>query len=186
MVAVQELSSWSDEDLALEARGGDHLAFGELYRRYHPVVASYVRPKIGDGTDDVIQNVFLAVHKGLSTYRGPRFFPWVYRICVNTVTDELRRRRRRGLEDTVDSGVVDGIEGSTPEEELIARRLFSRLSGALERIPEQHRTVFVLARLEGLEYGEIADLLRIPIGTVKSRMWKTVKILMAEERGGLS
>lgn len=186
MVALQELSSWTDEDLALEARGGEHLAFGELYRRYHPVLVSYVRPKIGDGTDDVIQNVFMALHKGLSTYRGPRFFPWAYRICANTVTDTLRRRRRRGVEDTVEDGVVEGQSGSTPEEELIARRLFGRLSGALERIPEEHRTVFVLARIEGLEYSEIADLLGIPVGTVKSRMWKTVKTLMAEKRGGLS
>ena len=61
MVAVQELASRSDEDLALEARGGDHLAFGELYRRYYGVIASYVRPKIGDGTEDVIQNVFVSI-----------------------------------------------------------------------------------------------------------------------------
>lgn len=170
-----------DEALALAAREGSHLAFAELYRRFRPIVAGYVRPRLGAGADDAIQNVFLAIHQGLAGYRGPRFFPWAYRICVNVVTDELRRRGRRGLEMSVWSDAASRRNGPTPEEEVVARRLFARLSGALERLPEGQRMVFVLARVEGLGYAEIADLLSIPEGTVKSRMWQAVRALLGPE-----
>ena len=185
MLAARDLPEADDETLAIAARDGDHLAFGELYRRYHPVVAGYVRTRIGGSSDDVVQNVFLAILRGLPSYRGPRFFSWAYRICVNVVVDELRRHRRRGLEV---SGEVDGVADAgvaTPEEELIARRLLSRLSGALARLPEGQRTVFVMARVQGLEYQEIADLLGIPVGTVKSRMWSAVRALIPAG-GGVS
>ncbi len=179
LLEAAELAAADEETLAVEARAGDHLAFGEIYRRYQPVLASYVRPKIGVGTEDTVQNVFVAIHRGLPSYRGPRFFPWAYRVCVNVVTDELRRRHRQGSEDALDGrGELDS-GGPTPEEALLAYRLYGRLTEALHGLTEGQRAVFVLARVEGLEYTEIADLLGIPVGTVKSRMFKAVRTLLA-------
>jgi RNA polymerase sigma-70 factor (ECF subfamily) len=180
---ARELVKTDDEYLALAARAGDHLAFAELYRRYHPIVYSYVCSRLSTGVDDVVQNVFLTIHQGLRTYHGPRFFSWAYRVTVNTVIDELRRRRRRGATEMAPKGeaIVARDGAPTPEEELIARRLYDRLTGTLGRLPEGQRSVFVLARIEGLEYGEIADLLSIPLGTVKSRMWQAVRTLLATQ-----
>lgn len=177
---IADLASRDDESLAREARAGSHLAFAELYRRYRPIVESYVRPRVDLGAEDVVQNVFVAIHRGLESYRGPRFFSWAYRICVNTVVDELRYRRRRGgAEVQIPREPNQGADAvSTPEEELIARRLFSNLSVTLKELPEAQRTVFVLARVEGLEYQEISEILSIPVGTVKSRMWQAVRTLL--------
>lgn len=177
---ITGLAVRDDESLAREAREGSHLAFAELYRRYRPIVESYVYPRISPGADDVVQNVFVSIHRGLGSYKGPRFFSWAYRICVNAVVDELRYRRRRGGEAVQVSRESDHGAGDvpTPEEELIARRLLTTLSGTLKELPEAQRTVFVLARIEGLDYKEISELLSIPVGTVKSRMWQAVRTLL--------
>jgi len=168
-----------DEALAVAARDGSQLAFAELYRRYAPAFASYARRRLSRGASDTVQVAFTAVFTGLPGYRGPRFFPWAYRICVNAVTDELRRRRRRPevtSDELHDDQSLAG-EVATPEQELIARRLSERLRDALAELPEGQRAVFVLARVDGLSYAEIAELLDVPEGTVKSRMWKAVKKL---------
>jgi RNA polymerase sigma-70 factor (ECF subfamily) len=173
------LRETGDEPLACAARAGSQLAFAELYRRYAPVFAGYARRRLEHGASDVVQVAFIAVFTGLPGYRGPRFFPWAYRICVNAVTDELRRRRRRPevVTDKLRDDRSLAGQVSTPEQELIAKRLSERLRDALAGLPDGQRAVFVLARVDGLSYAEIAELLDVPEGTVKSRMFKAVKKL---------
>ncbi len=182
---VERLRELEDEALALGAQRGDHLAFGELYRRYAPIFVAYARRKLGEDAVDVVQTAFTSIHARLGTYRGPRFFPWAYRICVNAVTDELRRRNRR--RETALASVTTRQSPAksppTPEEEVTARQRLLRLAEALKALPESQRNVFVLARVEGLSYHEIADLLDIPEGTVKSRMWHAVRTLFPEGEG---
>lgn len=184
-VTIGQIGSADDETLAYAARNGDHLAFGEIYRRYEPIFAGYIRTRITDDrVDDVIQNAFLAIHKGLRNYRGPRFFSWAYRVCVNTATDELRKRRRaQNFESKIGAEKQNPVDVDTPEQVFIAKRLECHFQGELRKLPEGQRTVFVLARIEGLEYREIAQLLDIPIGTVKSRMWKAINFLFPEKEG---
>lgn len=181
-VAVRALQGADDEELASRARDGDHLAFGELYRRYEPLFVAYVGPRLGEGTADAVQQVFLGILRGLPGYRGPRFFSWAYRICANATADELRRRRRRPRGVPLEDGGEPQAQalGPSPEEVLVAKRLGERLGGALESLPEGQRTVFLLARVEGLGYEAISDLLGIPVGTVKSRMFGAVRALFAE------
>lgn len=110
--------------------------------------------------------------------RGPRFFSWAYRICVNLVTDQIRLQKRRH---DLAQACIDPMEtrAATPEEELISRQLMDRTRSALQSMPLGQRAVFVLARVEGLSYTEISDLLSIPVGTVKSRIFGAVRTLMA-------
>ena len=176
------LRELDDETLALAAQKGDHLAFGELYRRYAPIYTAYARQKLGDDAVDIVQTVFTLIHARLESYRGPLWFPWAYRICVNAVTDELRRRRRRRevIDGEVEARRPPETSPPSPEEEVIARERLLRLNQDLSGLPDQQRTVFVLARLEGLSYKEIADLMGIPEGTVKSRMWNAIRALFPE------
>lgn len=181
------LSLWDEESLARAARDGNHLAFGELYRRYQPIFKAYIAPRLAhDGVADVLQSVFLNIHRGLRRYHGPRFFSWSYRICVNTVIDE-QRRRRKSLplsQAEVDEKAEVRDQGATPEEELVAKRLATHLSESLDALPAGQRAVFVLARIEGLEYSEVADLLALPIGTVKSRMFTALRALSGKRSQG--
>lgn len=181
---VAELGRASDEALARAAGAGEHLAFGELHRRYQPIFAGYVRRRLGQDVADVVQNAFIHILKGLPQFSGPRFFPWAFRICVNTVTDELRLRSRRPQLVDTESVSVASTGGHTPEQELLARQLCNQLSLTLDQLPLEQSAVFLLARVQGLGYDEIAALLAIPLGTVKSRMFKAVKALFA--KGGES
>jgi RNA polymerase sigma-70 factor, ECF subfamily len=178
------LTARDEESLAVGARDGDHLAFGELYRRYHPIFTAYVTPRLPrEDVADTVQAAFLNVLRGLPKYRGPRFFSWAYRICVNTATDELRRRQP-GHPPPSPKTATHTAESSapTPEEELIAKRLARHISGALDALPPGQRAVFVLARIDGLDYSEIASLLGVPLGTVKSRMFSALRAL--SDHGG--
>ncbi len=170
------LPQTDDEELVTRFRRGDELAFAELYRRYQPVFFTYAARRIGDRAHDLVQAVFERILNALPSYRGPRFFSWAYRICANLVVDELRRSRpERGW--TV---ADEEPSAATPEEELIARRRAVRIHRAIAQLPESHRNVFLLARVDGLSYAEIADLLAIPEGTVKSRMFKAVRAVVSE------
>ncbi len=90
------LNNAKDEVLAIEASQGNNLAFAELYRRYHAIFGSYACRRLGDDFVDSVQGTFSAIYQKLAGYQGPRFFSWAYRICVNTVTDELRKKQNQG------------------------------------------------------------------------------------------
>ncbi len=180
-LSTMERRDADDETLALAARSGDHLAFAELFARYHPLFFTYASRRLGEDGQDAVQTAFLAIFNGLRKYKGPRFFSWAYRICVNTVTDILRKKKVRADVDGKTRSHAPSESGSpsapTPEQELITRQLSRSISTAIMELPEGHRTVFILARVHGLDYREISELLNIPVGTVKSRMWKAVKQL---------
>ncbi len=179
-INATELHASDDEMLARAAQTGDHLAFAELYRRYFPVFAAYAERRLRTEGSDVVQSAFLSIYRGLARYRGPRFFSWAYRICVNAVTDELRKKRVRRVECLSTNGDPDDLSSPTPEEELIAKRLNEQLNDTLAELPASHRTVFLLARTKGMSYAEIGELLGIPEGTVKSRMFNAVRALYPE------
>lgn len=113
---------------------------------------------------DALQNTLISVARGLHDFDGrSRFSTWAYRIAVNASFDELRRRRRRA--DTP----LEGVERSAPDEtDLVDLRL--AIDGALRSLSPELRAVVVLRDLCGLDYAEIAEVLRIPGGTVRSRI----------------
>lgn len=172
------ISEFSDEVLAERARARDAVAFAELYRRYHRLFGAYCRRRVGEDTPDVLQSVFLAVFRGLASYRGPRFLPWAYRICANRVTDALRSTQRQPQREQLDVDSPSG--GTTPEDEFIAKRAATGIHASLMRLPLEQRNVFCMSRIDGLSHAEIADLLGVPVGTVKSRMHKAVRALFTD------
>ena len=172
------LSELSDELLAERAKARDPVAFAELYRRYHRLFGAYCQRRVGEDAHDVLQNVFLAIFRGLRSYRGPRFLPWAYRICANRVTDALRSKQRQPQREELDDAARS--DEATPEDELIAKRTATGLHASLLRLSLEQRNVFWMSRIDGLSHAEIADLLGVPVGTVKSRMHSAVRALFAE------
>lgn len=171
------------------AQCDDRVAFGVLMRRYERPLYNFVRRMIGSASDaeDLFQETFLRVYRHRSRYRaGKPFRPWLYRIATNLCKDHLRYRSHRrhasldaplgdeggSLGDVVANGSADPLAKAEATETL------ARLEAAVQALPVKHRTVFLMARYDGLSYEEIARTLRIPVGTVKSRMNKAVSILM--------
>jgi RNA polymerase sigma-70 factor (ECF subfamily) len=119
--------------------------------------------------DDATQEALLAVVRGLARFTGEsRFSTWVYRVAVNASLDELRRRKRRPEPAEPDMDWTAGAgRGSSVEAAVIDRM---DIDAALARLPVEFRTAVVLRDLAGLDYAGIAEVLDLPIGTVRSRI----------------
>ena len=158
------------------AQGGDRDALDVLLRRHHDRVLAVCRRLAGNEADalDATQDALIAIARGIRRFDGrAAFSTWAYRVATNACLDELRRRRRRpltGLPDT-DAGPepVDAWAAAAPE---VADALPERLAvdDALRQLPEDFRAAVVLRDLCDLDYAEIAEVLGIPPGTVRSRI----------------
>ena len=185
MASNDPLSLWSDEELLTAFRRGRRDAFGALVRRYERELYGYLRRYVGDDhlADDVFQNTFLQVYVKSGQYEAGRpVRPWLYTIATHQAVDALRRHGRhpaasldqtvreagdgevRSLLELLESGAAEAIEHLEEEE----RRL--RVRAGVEQLPDFLRQVVILAYYQGLKYREIADILEIPVGTVKSRL----------------
>lgn len=178
-----------DEDVELVRRcqRGDRAAFLQLFRRHRADVVRLIHRMLGPSADleDLVQEVFLQVHRSVAAFRGSsRFTTWLYRVTVNVVLMHRRALRSRPRLAAEDEGppVVDSAP--LPDEQFArdARvRAFYRL---LERLSEKKRTVFVLHEIEGLSPGEISALVGAPVLTVRTRLFyarREVQQLMADE-----
>jgi RNA polymerase sigma-70 factor (ECF subfamily) len=152
------------------ARSGDRAALEELLSRHHDRVAALCRRMCGPSdAPDATQEALLAVVRGLPRFDGhAAFTTWLYRVTTNACLDELRRRRRRprpGLEE--EQPVRGPIAAPDPAGTVAAR---VDVDAGLARLAPEFRAAVVLRDLCGLDYAEIAGVLRIPPGTVRSRI----------------
>ncbi len=166
----------TDRELVTGFRRGDAGMFTELVRRYEaPLYRFFRRYAVPAATaDDLFQETFLRVYKGIGTYdEGREFRPWLYTVALNC----LRRRIERATPpprplEAVESG--SGAGGTSPDpgpaDRAAAGELADRVRRAVESLPEGPREVFVLHHYQGLSYAEIAAAADRPLGTVKSQM----------------
>lgn len=166
------------------AQEGEAAAFRELFALHKDRVASIVFRFLGQSADvdDVVQEVFLHVHRSLPRFRGDsRFTTWLYRLTANVTKMHLRRRASRPR--VVDVEVPDLPRHAEPPEgpdEALARQLRVRaLYRLLERLSEKKRMVLVLHDLEGLPASEIAEVVEAPIMTVRTRLFYARRDLYA-------
>jgi RNA polymerase sigma-70 factor (ECF subfamily) len=179
------LTTCSDEELLTRFCKGQTEAFGALVRRYERELYGYLRRYLGDASlaDDVFQNTFLQVYVKSGQYEtGRPVRPWLYTIATNQAIDALRRNGRHQLlsldqqrEELADgelSSLVETLESDCPDPLEVAREKERRekIRASVDRLPDFLRQVLVLAYYQGLKYREIADILGIPVGTVKSRL----------------
>ncbi len=183
----------SDEDLIRLVRQGKTSMFEILVKRYETPLFNYIRRMVRSASDaeDLFQETFLRVYTHLDSFRvTARFRPWVYRIATNLCRDHLRYRRRHphvSLDADVgpeggSQTMVDTIEAPTPNPSELASgtEMAELIEASVGKLSAKHRSVFLMARYEGMPYDEIARTLAIPVGTVKSRMNKAVKFLLTE------
>jgi RNA polymerase sigma-70 factor (ECF subfamily) len=154
------------------ARAGDQAAVGQVLRTHQPSMHALCRRMLGNDADaaDATQEAMIAVVRGLPRFDGrSALSTWIYRVTTNAALDEVRRRRRRPLTtDDVDAA-ADRAGGSAPSlDDTVADRL--RLDAALADLSPEFRAVVVLRDVIGLDYAEIADVLDLAPGTVRSRI----------------
>jgi RNA polymerase sigma-70 factor (ECF subfamily) len=179
------LSASSDEDLLVRFCQGETEAFGVLVRRYERELYGYLRRYLGDGAlaEDVFQNTFLQLYAKSGQYEpGRPVRPWLYTIATHQAIDALRRNGRHqvlSLEQgrTGDAGgevqgLLESLEsrGPTPPEAATGVERAEKVRASVDALPDFLRQVVVLAYYQGLKYREVADVLGIPVGTVKSRL----------------
>ena len=156
----------SDEALAEAANGGDRRALEILLARHVDRVHAICRRVTGHPEDalDATQEALIAVTRGLARYDGrSRFTTWLYRVATNAALDELRRRKRRP-----EPAELGDEAGPAAVESVVAARL--DVDAALAGLSPEFRAAVVLRDLCDLDYSEIADVLDVPIGTVRSRI----------------
>jgi RNA polymerase sigma-70 factor, ECF subfamily len=186
----------SDEKLLSRLREGEREAFGPLVRRYERELFGYLRRYLGDDdlADDVFQNTFMQVFLKIRQYEtGRPARPWLYAIATNQAIDALRRRNRRIADRPADSVAAPDEEGEArPLFELlpapgdapseVADRIeqAERVRAAVARLPDLLRHAILLVYFQGLKYQDAADILGIPVGTVKSRLHAAITKLSEE------
>ena len=170
--------SADDHRLIADCLAGNAAAFGVLVRRHQERLFNTVIRLVGNAEDahDVVQEAFLNAYQSLDGFKGDSlFFTWLYRIAVNTAIS-LRRKQRvsisidasRNGEHRIDP--LDPSEQNRPGHALEEAEQERRIKTALSRLSPEHRAVLVMKDMEGQKYEVMAEILRVPIGTIRSRL----------------
>lgn len=162
------IASTDDDLLIRRAKRGDSAAADALLRRHYDTVRAVCHRIVinSSDADDATQMALISIVRALPSFDGrSKFSTWVYRIATNAALDEIRRIRRRPIP-TQDGGIYDSVgrDVSDPVDAQLD------VSAALAQIPEDYRAALVLRHIADLEYEEIAEILGVPIGTVRSRI----------------
>ena len=184
----------TEQELVRAAAGGDTEAFERLVETYENKIYTLALRMSGspDDAGDIAQEAFLAAWRGLPAFRGEAgFATWLYRLASNAAIDYLRRQRKqRGELSLADEELgLDAVDaGPGPQDAAEGEEVRSAVAAGLGALSEGHRQVLVLRELQGLSYEEIAAVLAVDLGTVKSRISRVRsalrKILL--ENGNLS
>ena len=193
----------SDESLLARLRDGERDVFGPLVRRYERELFGYLRRYLGDDdlADDVFQNTFLQVFVKIRQYEpGRPARPWLYAIATNQAIDALRRRNRRVADrpaETVSAPDEEGeprplfellpAAGDAPPDAAERTEQRDRVRAAVTRLPDLLRQAVILVYFQGMKYQDAAEVMGIPVGTVKSRLHAALAKLTEEwgpEAGG--
>ncbi len=178
------ITAESESVIIERAQAGDQDAFGILVSRYAPMVRRLTRAVLGHAADadDAAQDALFSAWQALDRFdRTQRFGPWLARIAVNAARDLVRRRRVRATEPLP---LERADAGPTPDRAAERRMQRERLGAAMAELPERQRLVVVLYEVEGYAHGEIARMLELPEGTVRSDLFHAKRRLRAR-LGGL-
>ena len=181
-LASPDYATLEDRELATLAARGQEAAYRELLTRYERPVFSLVYRMVRDRTlaEDLAQEAFIRAFNAIGSYKTSyKFSNWILKIANNHTIDYLRKRKldtvsidgsphARTPDEVAQSRVVIESRGENPEEYVEHRELGSQIEEAIGELREEYRTVIVLRHVEGYAYDEIADVMDLPLGTVKT------------------
>jgi RNA polymerase sigma-70 factor (ECF subfamily) len=172
----------ADAGLVRLAQGGDMRAFEALVVKYQRRIARHVARYVRRASDveDVVQEAFIRAYRGLASFRGESaFYSWLYRIATNSALGFLKRGAstpvlQEDLKDEREDGPFEpGVsDGEDPERLLLAKQISGAVDKALARLQPELSEALLLYEVEGKTYKEIAQMLGVPIGTVRTRIFR--------------
>lgn len=179
----------SDHALIEATKGGDEAAFAEIVRRYRSPITNYLYRFLNDYEEavDLAQETFVRVYFAADRYHTDfAFSTYIYRIATNLAISELRRRKRRRLLSL--TGLFQGEDNELaefqptdprdlPDEELVDSEQSRMIEKAIATLPERYRAPIILREIEGKTYEEIAAILKLGLGTTKSRISRARNLL---------
>jgi len=166
-----------DAQLIEAAREGDKAAYGRLVERYQDRLYNSLVRVVGSVEDarDIAQDAFVQAWLKLESFRGEAaFYTWLYRIAFNCAMSQKRRARPvQSLEVAREAAGVEPVDpGSGPETRLGKIETAGQVHAALAKLRDDHRQILVLREIEECDYETIAEILEVPIGTVRSRLFR--------------
>lgn len=185
-----------DHALVHDAKNGNQAAFGKLVNLYYKMVyaIAYGVLNHSEAARDTAQEVFLKVFREIRNFeQKSKFKTWLYRIAVNTAIDEARKKRplesldRRDDQDNEKPVFIPRDDSPGPRDLAYQSELREVLKRALDELSPEHRAVMVLREFQDLSYEEIAEMLKIEIGTVMSRLFyarKKLAEILSPKMGG--
>jgi RNA polymerase sigma-70 factor (ECF subfamily) len=177
----------TDEDLVAAFQDGNAAAFDELVARWDRKIHGAIYRIVGadDDARDLCQEAFLKAYRGLGTFkREARFSSWLYQIALNVCRDRIRRRRGKTplsldeVEDARDGGLATAAP--SPLDLVEARDLRHLVAEAMAKLRAEEREVVILKEYQELTFPEIAEVLDVPLSTVKTRLYRGLALLRHE------
>jgi RNA polymerase sigma-70 factor, ECF subfamily len=185
VAAPLQAMTWTDEELVARSKTGDTDSFNQLVKRWERPIFALAYRTLGREEDarDVTQETFLRAFRALGGFKGDaKFSSWLYRIALNLCRDWMRKDRRTPL-----VAVPEGLEieqlaadrqPTETVEDLAARAELTRgVAAAMEKLPPEQRQAIILKEYHGLTFQEIADLMKCPLSTVKTRVYQGLSTL---------
>jgi RNA polymerase sigma-70 factor, ECF subfamily len=178
----------SDQKLVRCAQSGERRAFDRLVLKYRSRIVDlamrYTRNRAD--AEDATQETFMKAYRGLRHFRSDSaFYTWLYRIACNCASNLLKTRRRNPFKNAIDFWDCHHAvrqptrlwDLATPEELALTSDIRGMANAALEGLSKEHRTAIILREIDGLSYQQIASAMSIPIGTVRSRVFRARNII---------
>lgn len=176
-LSVNSPNELSDADCIAKVRGGDRTAYDTLVVRYQDRLFNTLARLTGSADDamDIAQDAFVQAYTKIETFQGKAaFYTWLYRIAFNLAMSHGRRRRPLAVLDGDETTRIIEPASTTesPSAGLEAAEKVAAVQAAISCLAGDHRQVVVLREIEGCDYEQIAEILEIPIGTVRSRLFR--------------
>jgi RNA polymerase sigma-70 factor (ECF subfamily) len=171
-----------DEQLVALAQQGDKQAYNLLVLKYQHKIIHLVNRYINDASEaqDIAQDTFIKAYRDLGNFRGDaRFYTWLYRIAINTTKNYLVSRYKKNIADAISDEDAEIYAANqqwqtfnTPEQQVLNQEILDAIYLAIELLPEDMRMAITLREFEGMSYEEIAQIMKCPSGTVRSRIFR--------------
>jgi RNA polymerase sigma-70 factor (ECF subfamily) len=186
-----------DLEVVMASRDGDMAAFEILVRKHQNRMMNIAFRMTGDYEDaaETVQEAFLAAYRSIKKFRGEaKFSTWLYGICVNHAKNRSCQKQRRSFHEVVslddDRHDLDGSPAFQPAdphpsilEELERKALQEKVQKSINKLDQEHKQVLILRDIEGFSYEEISEMLHLPQGTVKSRLFRARDTLKTSLKG---
>lgn len=176
-----------DQELVRLAQQGDQKAFEILVVKYQRRIARHIARYVRNASDveELAQEVFIKAYRGLASFRGDSsFYSWLYRIATNASLNHVQRARHvvilhddHARSEDIDFEAAVPDDGEDPERLLVAKQISQTVDEALKRLPPDLAEALLLYEVEGKPYKEIAQMLAIPIGTVRTRIFRARELI---------